>query len=178
MSEAALTAAHGVFGSDELVVKPPVSASAWGTFRLGKGDPVPEEVHGRRMLIQPWLSSVTETGEYSLILFDGELSHSVAKLPKAGDFRVQPEHGGNYVACETPEGALELAHAALGAAPAKAAYARVDMVAGENGELQIIELELIEPALFLDVAPDAKARFAAAVLSAAQRPSEQPLADR
>jgi len=178
LNEAALTAAHGVFGSDELVVKPPVSASAWGTFRLGKGEPVPEEVHGRRMLIQPWLSSVTETGEYSLILFDGELSHSVAKLPKAGDFRVQPEHGGNYVACETPEGALELALAALAAAPAKAAYARVDMVAGDNGELQIIELELIEPALFLDVAPDAKARFAAAVLSAAQRPSEQPLADR
>ena len=178
LNEAALAAAHGVFGSDELVIKPAVSASAWGTFRLGKGDPVPEEVFGRRMMIQPWLSSVTETGEYSLILFDGELSHCVAKLPKEGDFRVQPEHGGNYVACDAPDGALELALAALSAAPAEAAYARVDIVLGNEGQLQIIELELIEPALFLDTAPDARQRFARSIRSAAERSSEQPLADR
>jgi hypothetical protein len=130
------------------------------------------------MLIQPWLNSVTETGEYSLILFDGELGHSIAKVPKPGDFRVQPEHGGNYEACETPDGALDLALAALDVAPARAAYARVDMLRGNDGQLQIIELELIEPALFLDAAPDAKPRFARAILSTAERAPEQPLADR
>ena len=172
LNEAALTAAHGVFELDELVIKPAVSASAWGTFRLGKGDPVPEEVHGRRMLIQPWLRSVTETGEYSLILFDGELSHCVAKTPRAGDFRVQPEHGGSNFAVEPPAGALELALAALAAAPAEVSYARVDMMVGNDGELQIVELELIEPALFLHCAPEAKPRFARAILSAAERVSE------
>ena len=51
LNEAALTAAHGAFGADELVIKPPVSAGAWGTYRLGKGDPVPEDVFGRAMMI-------------------------------------------------------------------------------------------------------------------------------
>ncbi|MFC7536435.1 RimK family alpha-L-glutamate ligase [Sphingomonas sp. GCM10030256] len=172
LNEAALTAAHGVFASDELVIKPPVSASAWGTFRLGRGDPVPEEVFGDRMLIQPWLGSVTTDGEYSLFVFGGEVSHAVVKRPKAGDFRVQPDHGGTSVACEAPEGAVELARAALEAAPAEAAYARVDMLRGNDGALQIIELELIEPALFLHNVPEAKGRFAAAILSAAERASE------
>ena len=172
LNEAALTAAHGVFNADELVIKPPVSASAWGTFRLGKGDPVPEEVFGRPMMIQPWVGSITEIGEYSLFLFGGELSHAVVKRPKAGDFRVQPDHGGTEERCAPPEGALELARAALAAAPAEAIYARVDMLVGNDGALQIIELELIEPALFLHCAPEAKSRFAGAVLSAAQRPAE------
>lgn len=179
LNEAALAAAHGVLGTDHLVIKPPVSASAWGTFRLGPGEAVPEEVHGRRMLVQPWLASVQQEGEYSLILFAGELSHCVAKRPKAGDFRVQPEHGGSTEAVPLPEGALEVAKAALAAAPTATTYARVDLIRGTSGMLQVMELELIEPALFLHCAPEAKARFAAAVLaaaSAAQRPSEQPLA--
>ena len=177
LNEAALTAAHGVFGSDELVIKPPVSASAWGTFRLGKGQAVPEEAHGRRMLIQPWVGSVTDTGEYSLILFGGELSHCVAKKPRPGDFRVQPEHGGTNEAVAPPPGAEAIARAALDVAPAEAAYARVDLLVGNDGNLQVIELELIEPALFLHCAPEAKPRFARAILSAAERASEQPLAN-
>lgn len=178
LNEAALAAAAGVLGADELVVKPPVSASAWGTFRLHGQDSVPMEVHGRRMLIQPYVESVTTSGEYSLILFGGELSHTVAKLPKNGDFRVQPEWGGTNGAVEAPAGALEIANAALAEAPGKATYARVDLLVGNDGDLQIIELELIEPALFLHCAPDAKPRFAEAVLSTAKRASEQPLADR
>ena len=167
LNEAALAAAAGVLGSDELVVKPPVSASAWGTFRLHGQDRIPTDVHGKRMLIQPWVSSVTDTGEYSLILFDGELSHCVAKLPKRGDFRVQPEHGGTNQAVAAPEGALEIARAALAQAPAEATYARVDLLVGNDGGLQVIELELIEPALFLHCAPNANPRFAQAVLHAA-----------
>lgn len=178
LNEAALAAAAGVLGSDELVVKPPISASAWGTFRLHGQDKIPVEVHGSRMLIQPFVRSVTESGEFSLILFGGELSHAVAKLPKRGDFRVQPEWGGTNAAIEPPAGALEIARAALAQAPGDATYARVDMLVGNDGGLQIIELELIEPALFLHCAPEAKARFAEAVLSTAKRATEQPLADR
>jgi glutathione synthase/RimK-type ligase-like ATP-grasp enzyme len=167
LNEAALAAAAGVLGTDELVVKPPVSASAWGTFRLHGQDSVPMEVHGRRMLIQPYLRSVTESGEYSLILFGGELSHTVAKLPKDGDFRVQPEWGGSNGVVDVPAGALDIARAALAQAPGEATYARVDLLVGDDGGLQVIELELIEPALFMHCAPEAKPRFAAAVLRAA-----------
>jgi glutathione synthase/RimK-type ligase-like ATP-grasp enzyme len=166
LNEAALTAAHGVLGAEQLVIKPPISASAWGTFRLGPGEPVPEEVHGRRMLVQPWLEAVVGEGEYSLIFFGGAFSHCVAKRPKAGDFRVQPEHGGSTVAVPLPEGALAVAEAALAAAPTPTVYARVDLIRGTDGQLQVMELELIEPALFLHCAPDAEARFAGAILSA------------
>lgn len=170
LNEAALTAAHGVLGSGRLVIKPPVSASAWGTYLLDAGEPVPEDVHGRRMLIQPWLPAVQDEGEYSLIFFGGALSHCVAKRPKSGDFRVQPEHGGSTVAVPVPGGALSVAEAALAHTPAAATYARVDLIRGLDGTLQVMELELIEPALFLHCVPEAKQRFAAAILSAADRP--------
>jgi hypothetical protein len=71
--------------------------------------------------------------------------------------------------CKVPAGANELAQAALAAAPEEATYARVDIIRDDAGELAIMELELIEPALFLHLAPQANATFAAAVRSAAER---------
>ena len=53
-------------------------------------------------------------------------------------------------------------------APAATTYARIDIVIGNDRELQVIELELIEPALFLGDAPEAAPHFARAVLSAAK----------
>jgi glutathione synthase/RimK-type ligase-like ATP-grasp enzyme len=174
LNEAALAAAFGTFGTDEVVVKPPVSAGGSGTYRLCQGDgaAVPEDVHGKRMMIQPWLPTIQTTGEFSLILFAGELSHTVVKRPRSGDFRVQPNFGGETVACEPPAGALDLARRALALAPGETTYARVDLVEGTSGELQVMELELIEPALFLHCAEEAKPRFAGAILSAAERSSE------
>jgi len=167
-----LRAAADTFGTDELIVKPPVSASATGTHRIGPGDEIPAAERGVRMLIQPFLPTISSEGEYSLILFDGELSHTLVKRPKAGDFRVQPHLGGSTEQCEPPEGAAELAAAALAAAPAPATYARVDMIRDAAGELRIMELELVEPALWLDVAPHAEDAFASAVIAAAERSSK------
>jgi glutathione synthase/RimK-type ligase-like ATP-grasp enzyme len=165
----AITEARRLFGTQQLVVKPPISAGAAGTHRLGLGDPLPDENRGHRAIIQPMLQSVLTEGEYSLILFDGELSHAVVKRPKAGDFRVQPHLGGTTERCEPPRGSEALAKAALSQAPASATYARVDMVTGDNGDLMIMELELVEPAFFLAEAPEGSARFGAAIRSAAER---------
>jgi glutathione synthase/RimK-type ligase-like ATP-grasp enzyme len=165
LDEADLDEARAEFG-DELVIKPPVSASAHGTHRLRRGDPLPEDARGREMLVQPFLRSVAEEGEYSIMLFGGQFSHSIVKRPKAGDYRVQPHLGGTETACTPPDGAIELARQALSAAPAEAAYARVDLVRDNGGRLAIIELELIEPALWLQHAPDGGAGFASAVRSA------------
>lgn len=176
LDEDSLAAIRSHFDCSELVVKPPVSASAYHTFRVGAGDPIPGPVRGQRMMVQPWLESITTTGEWSLLFFDGRLSHALSKVPVAGDFRVQPEHGGIIESCDPPAGAETVALAALDAAPAPALYARVDLVMGNCGTLQVIELELIEPALWLDEAPEAASRFANAVLSAAAL-DEQPLPD-
>lgn len=169
LCEAELEQAAEVFGTAELVVKPPVSASATGTHRIRVGDEIPESERGQRMMIQPFLRSIATEGEYAVILFDGAYSHTVVKRPKSGDFRVQPHLGGMTEPCDPPEGSIELAEWALAAAPANAVYARVDIVRGNDGELQIMELELIEPALFLDVAPHGEQAFANAVIAAAEQ---------
>lgn len=178
LDEAAVDSARKRFGGGDVVVKPLVSASAYGTFRIGAGDPLPESVRGWRMLAQPWIGSITSDGEYSLIFFGGEFSHCVGKVPLPGEFRVQPEYGGIISRCDPPPGSVEVAQAALAAAPVRSTYARADLVVGNDGGLQLIELELIEPALFLKQAPDACESFARAVFAAAERAREQPLADR
>ncbi|MEO5611756.1 MAG: hypothetical protein ABIT68_03160 [Sphingomicrobium sp.] len=172
LDEQALAYARAHFNCNELVVKPPVSASAYGTFRLKDGDAFPESVRGWRMMVQPWVAGILVEGEYSLILFDGQLSHTLSKVPRSGEFRVQPEYGGIIHRCDPPPGSEALARAALAAAPAPSSYARVDMVVGASGELLVMELELIEPALFLDRAPEAGAQFARAIRSAAERAGE------
>jgi glutathione synthase/RimK-type ligase-like ATP-grasp enzyme len=169
LDDGELAAAAARLGTEELVVKPPVSASATGTHRIRPGDEIPAEERGRRMMVQPFLPSIAREGEYALIFFDGAYSHTVVKRPKSGDFRVQPHLGGSTEPSDPPARAVELAQSALAASPAKATYARVDIVRGRDGELLIMELELIEPALFLDVAPHGEDAFANAVIAAAER---------
>ena len=119
-------------------------------------------------VVQPFERSIEGTGEWSLLLFDGVLSHAIIKRPKPGDFRVQPHLGGFDEPCEAPAGSVELGRAALAAAPARATYARVDIIRSSDGDLKIMELELIEPALFLDHAPDGGATFTRSILNLAQ----------
>jgi len=170
----ALAAARDRLGSNRLVVKPPVSAGATGTHLLGANDRLPEDSRGRPTIIQPMIEAIATEGEYALMLFDGVLSHAVLKQPKAGDFRVQPHLGGTTVACAPPPGGEELAKAALAAAPTVASYARVDMIRGNDGALMIMELELIEPALFLDLSADGGAAFAQAIAHAARQAKARP----
>ena len=166
--DADLEEARRRFDSDWLVIKPPVSASAAGTHRLGPNDDLPPDSRSRPMIVQPLIEEIARTGDFSLMLFAGEYSHAVVKRPKSGDFRVQPHLGGVTLPSKAPPGAEQLARQALAAAPAHATYARVDIVPDDEGVLRIMELELIEPALFLDHSPDRGAAFTRAILSAAQ----------
>lgn len=167
--DADLEDARRRFDTEWLVVKPPISASAMGTHRLRPSDDLPAECRNRPMIIQPLMEEIERTGEFSLMLFDGDFSHAVVKRPKEGDFRVQEYHGGVTLPCPVPPaGAVELAQAALAAAPLQATYARVDIVPDDDGTLRIMELELIEPSLFLDHAPDGGAAFTRSIVSRVQ----------
>ena len=170
LDQVALDKARDHFGTDILVIKPPVSGGADGTFRLNATDPVPSSVAGKRMMIQPFLPSIAAEGEYSLFYFGGTFSHSIIKRPAAGDFRVQDQFGGYENAVEAPADAKALAEAALAATSRitqtdALAYARVDMLRDSDGTLNLIELELIEPSLFLHFADDKGAAFARAILA-------------
>lgn len=166
LDAAALREARAEFGED-VVIKPPVSGGAFGTHLLRAGDnAVPADARRREMLVQPFLPAIQEEGEYSLLFFGGRFSHALIKRPQAGEYRVQPHLGGREAACDLPDGALGVATAALAAAPGRCAYARVDLIRGRDGELKVIELELIEPALWLNLAPGAPAAFAGAIRAA------------
>lgn len=167
LDAAALDQARGEFG-DELVIKPPISGGAFGTHLLRSGDGIPDDALERQMLIQPFLPAIQDEGEYSLLFFGGRFSHALIKRPKSGEYRVQPHLGGREERCDPPPGALDVALAALAAAPAPCAYARVDLIRGPDARLMVIELELIEPALWLHLSPGAPAAFAAAIRSAAR----------
>ncbi len=117
------------------------------------------------LLVQPFLPEVLETGEWSLVFIDLEFSHAVLKRPKGGDFRSQEEYGSRLQRLDPPDFVLAAARNALAGAPIREhlLYARVDGVVRE-GEFYLMELELVDPTLFLEHEEGAAARFAEAIL--------------
>lgn len=151
-------------GSEELIIKPRVSATAEHTFRLREFDPaVSESFRKRPFLVQPFLESIVNEGEYSLFYFNGEFSHAILKEPKQDDFRVQEEHGGVISAIEATDAMRAAASTAFAAVSEPLLYARVDLVRDDQGGFQLMELELIEPALYLRMDDEAPARLARAI---------------
>ena len=155
----------------QVVVKPTVSGGAWQTLRGRVGDTtfmqaintLPAELD---YLVQPFVREIVSAGEWSLLYFAGEFSHAVIKRPAVGDYRVQSEHGGSTVAAQPDPATLAAAAHALAVVTTLGyeapAYARVDGVICE-GRFLLMELELIEPFLFLAEHPAAAERLAGEV---------------
>jgi len=163
VTQSDVEAAFDRFGVEQIVVKPRVSGGAWKTLRLARGEPMVGAPEGPAM-IQPYLPTIESEGETSLLFFGGRLSHVVGKRPVPGEFRVQVQYGGGYVALpEPPTGALALAERTLAAIGEDLLYARIDMARGADGGWLLMEAELIEPDFYLSTAPEGGARFAAAV---------------
>jgi glutathione synthase/RimK-type ligase-like ATP-grasp enzyme len=147
----------------ELVIKPAVSVGAIGALRAEAGAPealkhLAELAADGDVLVQPLEPAVLTEGEISLIYFGDHFSHAIRKIPAAGDYRVQERHGGRVVAHTPTPRQLEVAAAALAVAPGKLSYARVDLV--RLGDPAVMELEIIEPELFLGHDPFAADSFA------------------
>lgn len=146
------------------VVKPTVSASAFRTRRVFAGEPeaqaaLDEVLERSDAMVQPYLPEISAEGEWSFVFLGGEYSHAVLKTPAPGDFRVQAEHGGAAVRRDPPPGLLDQARFAYENADGPLLYARVDGVR-RGRELLLVELELIEPYLFLPECPEAADRLA------------------
>lgn len=166
VTEAALHEAAAHFGTDRLVAKPRISASAFRTIRWAPGTPL-DGAPTDAAMIQPFLPDVLDGGEPSLLYFGGRFSHAVRKRPQPGDFRVQPEYNGILAPYEPRPDELAAAEAALAAAGEPLLYARVDLVRDLAGRPVLMELEAVEPDLFLEYDSGAPARFADAVAGAA-----------
>jgi glutathione synthase/RimK-type ligase-like ATP-grasp enzyme len=168
-------------GWNDAVVKPVISGGAFRTSRVKRGDPnaqaaLDDVLAHSNAMVQPFLAEIAAEGEWSFIFLGGEFSHAVLKTVRAGDFRVQEHHGGRTERREPPPALLAQAREAAVAGPAPWLYARVDGIRRGN-ELVVIELELIEPFLYLAHSPVAARKLAEAVkarLSAAPAPRPSP----
>lgn len=172
----------------EIVIKPNVSAGARDTGRFMPASRqeavgLVEQIHesGRAALLQPYLPGVDVEGERAVVFFGGEISHVLHKRPVLRDPGVAPRatdaHSPAAIMLEpdlvVPGTAsadqLQLAqrvHAEIAAHLGQPLFMRVDMVPGPEGAPVLIELEAIEPMLYLDLIPGAAERFAAAILKA------------
>jgi glutathione synthase/RimK-type ligase-like ATP-grasp enzyme len=159
---------------DDVVVKPTVSAGAMHTRRVKREEAAAAQgwlaamLADQAMMVQPFLPEVCAQGEWSLLFFGGALSHAVLKVPRVGDFRVQGEHGGSFTVQTPPAAARAVAQRLLAGLGAPAAYARVDGVM-QGGAFLLMELEVIEPYLYLGADPQAGGRYVDALWSAATR---------
>lgn len=148
------------FETDRLIVKPTVSATAQDTFPMGEFDErIAAVFDGRSFMVQPFVPAVVSEGEYSLFYFNGLYSHTILKTPKHGDFRVQEEHGGIITAVEPDTGMLRTAGRIASKIEPSPLYARIDLVR-HGAEWLLMELELIEPALYFRMDPRSPILFA------------------
>lgn len=153
----------------QLIVKPVVSTNATDTFLLTK-DTADASIEAmllrtfrdRALVVQPFIDSILSDGEYSLFYFGNEFSHAIRKRPKREDFRVQEEHGADIRATEPEPAMIESADRLLRLVDPAPVYARVDFVRGADGRFLLMELELVEPSMYLRMHPAAPERFAAA----------------
>lgn len=163
--ESELLAALAAFGTDRIVVKPVIGANAVDTFVLASSagrerlDAVAAVFDGRECMLQPFVESVLAEGEYSLFFLSGVLSHAIRKVPKTGDFRVQEEHGADILGVEAPPALATVAAGVMRLVEPEPVYARLDFVRGADGRFLLMELELIEPSLYLRTSEGSAARF-------------------
>lgn len=161
----ALFAAHA---SDAIVIKPNIGGNAVDTFVLE--NPLDDATvamlertfAGRRFVVQPFIGNIRREGEYSLFYFNGHYSHAIRKVPKPGDFRVQEEHGADIRPATPPEGLLAVADKVFSHVQPLPVYGRGDWVRDDDGRFLLMELELIEPSLYLRTDAGAALRFARA----------------
>lgn len=160
---------QGKLGTADIVVKPVVGANGEDAFRVSPGDPserlerIAARFQNRGFMVQPFMRSIVQEGEYSLFFFNGKYSHAILKVPAKSEFRSQEEHGAEIHPVIPQEKLLLRARQVLDSLTPSPLYARIDFVRNDADDFLVMELELIEPSLYLRTDPQAPGRFAAAI---------------
>jgi glutathione synthase/RimK-type ligase-like ATP-grasp enzyme len=154
---------------EKIVIKPAFSAGSYLTKLIDRSElesiqtEFKEHLETKDFLLQEFRQEIKELGETSFIFFDGKFSHAVNKKPVENDFRVQIQYGGKYSLIQPNADLLLQAELVLSKIPEKLLYARVDGIVIEN-KLHLMEIELIEPDLYFDLADGAREKFVEAFL--------------
>ncbi|MFM9057958.1 MAG: RimK family alpha-L-glutamate ligase [Planctomycetaceae bacterium] len=160
---AAIAARAAERGWEQVVIKPAVGAGSFETHRVAARSPEAAAicdrlVADRDVLVQPYLASVDGYGERALVWIDGEFTHAVRKSPRFAADAEQVSEALPITAAERAVGT-----AALAPVRNRLLYARVDVAPGPTGDPLVMELELVEPSLFLLQSPPALARLVAGI---------------
>lgn len=154
-------------GSDELIIKPCVSGGSKNTIIFNKKSvaedrpAIVELVAEGDYIVQPLMPQIQE-GEWSFIFFNGQYSHTIIKKPKAGDFRVQQVYGGTIEPVSPEPKDIEVAAGFVSRFAKDTLYARVDGLMVQ-GRFMLMELELVEPFLYLSYGEGAVERYCKAI---------------
>ncbi len=157
-------------GWGTVVVKPTIGAAGSAVCRISSRDigrsveMLAAQNPQHEFLIQPLIESVITEGEWSFIFLGGEISHVLLKQPAPGDYRAHGIYGGTVERVTPRRDDLRQAEAMLGRLPYDLLYARLDLVR-INGRLAVMELELIEPILYFNLAPEGVDKLADAVMA-------------
>ena len=151
VTQTGVSKAFKTLQTDKLVIKPLIGGGAWRQVLYTKGDSFPskKELPPEGAMVQAFLPSVTKEGEYSFLYFGGQFSHGLIKRPKAGDYRIQSIYGGTEEKYSPNAAEKDTARRVLDTLNFTPLYARVDLLRGLDGRLKLIELEMIEPYLYL-----------------------------
>jgi glutathione synthase/RimK-type ligase-like ATP-grasp enzyme len=160
-------------GWNSVVVKPAVASGAKGARRAEVGD-ADAQAHLDALLtrgdalVQQFVPTIADEGEWSVVLVNGEVAHALRKRPAAGDYRVQEEWGGSAELVEPSASLVELATRVHAVLPTPSLYARIDIVM-ISGQWHIMEIEVTEPYLWLELAPQTTDRLADAIAALVTR---------
>lgn len=141
-------------GWEEVILKPTIAGAARHTYRLDTSNIEAHEeifaelMKSEDMMLQPFQNNIMLKGEVSFIVIGGKYTHSVLKKGKAGDFRVQDDFGGTLHEYQPTEEEITFAEEVAQACDPLPAYARVDVMWDNDGELAVSEVELVEPELW------------------------------
>ncbi|WP_286915077.1 ATP-grasp domain-containing protein [Flavobacterium sp. UBA4197] len=158
------------FNSDKIIFKPCISAGAKNTMVITPENCASIQKDGHALLAaeafiaQPFMKEIQTEGEWSFLFFNGKYSHCIVKKPKSGDFRIQHYYGGTIHDEAIDKQYIETAQLYVDKFAKGCLYARVDGIIA-NGTFLLMELELIEPFLFLEKHPEGLALYYEALMA-------------
>lgn len=143
--------------SDQIILKPTVSASGKNTHLLKKSDPdlymlAASLLTKSSILLQPYLSSIETEGERSTVVINNNIAFTMLKRPAPGQYLVHNHKGGTYTPDQVLEKDMPFIEKVISHLPLNTAYVRIDYLY-EKGEPRLLELEMIEPNLYLHQNP-------------------------
>jgi glutathione synthase/RimK-type ligase-like ATP-grasp enzyme len=153
------------------VIKPAIGLSTFGVKTISTVDDAAqayadELLHRGDVLLQPFVESVGTRGERAMVFIGGQYSHAIRKTAFQP---LAPVGGAGETVVQVDDNELALANRVLDSLESRPIYARVDVVRNAAGEDLVMELELVEPSLYLSMHPPAALKFAQTLCQSAMQ---------